>query len=317
MQGVFSGVVGALFAALVLLSAQAPGVAAPGTSAKTADGHRVDRVDRVPRGVFSPDDRGFVPSWYAKEAAGVGALLSRVERSKCSAFCVGDRLIASAAHCLLRNLAKRQAAGTLPAETGPAETGPTETGPADTVLTDMARSFTFVLQNPVATAKIKIGAIGTTVLAGRAPINTVDDWLLAELSAPVCRGRVLNIGGDSGRPLALIGHQQDRRNGLSFAANCDGSLHRLGTKAASITGQFLQPQDLVFHDCDAAGHASGAPLFAVGAGQSLTVVGIHSGSFQRVFRDRRTGRAFQAAINVASGLRAWRPALDALLTAAR
>ncbi|MEM8626796.1 MAG: hypothetical protein AAGF32_02545 [Pseudomonadota bacterium] len=312
MQSAFSDVVGALFAALVLLSAQAPGVAAQGTSAKTADGHRADRVDRVPRGVFYPEDRGFVPSWYAKEAAGVGALLSRVERSKCSAFCVGDRLIASAAHCLLRNLAKRQAAGTLPAEKGPAEMGP-----ADTVLADIARSFTFVLQNPVATAKIKIGAIGTTVLAGRAPINTVDDWLLAELSAPVCRGRVLNIGGDPGRPLALIGHQQDRRNGLSFAANCDGSLHRLGTKAASITGQFLTPQDLVFHDCDAAGHASGAPLFAVGAGQSLTVVGIHSGSFQRVFRDRRTGRAFHAAINVASGLRAWRPALDALLTADR
>src|SRR5690349_1075459 len=55
-------------------------------------------VERV--AVFGADDRQPVPSKYQATAQSIGVLFNNQTRTVCTAFCVGDAIIATAAHCL-------------------------------------------------------------------------------------------------------------------------------------------------------------------------------------------------------------------------
>jgi hypothetical protein len=147
---------------------------------KSGVGHIDTKGFVAPVAVFGKDDRRRLPKRLSALQDGIGVLFSVRDKSLCSAFCVGDDMIATAAHCFYRT--------------------------AQEPLPDI-RHFVFgrireEIRTHTRIAGFQSGSSPQNVLSGsmrlriRPPIEATRDWALARLAKPLCRGqsRLHNFG---------------------------------------------------------------------------------------------------------------------------
>lgn len=265
-------------AAMAMMPATKP------TTAPTALVHKVDVLGR--------DERTRVPARYRKTAESIGLLWQRGTGRACSAFCVGDTLIATNAHCVVRidgrpvrNLHLFRFM--LAPEGGVARRS-------------HVSSLLFAANNQ---PKLSFYAGDRK---GRESLGSMEhDWAFARLAKPLCRAKALRFvnetrdgrphttasAASSAPPTARSETHQDRL--FMIAYHGDRALQDRWYSGDCKT-QPAKRSGLLFHTCDTFKGSSGAPLMRLRNGEP-EVVGINVGTYEfsryRVTRMRtRTGR---------------------------
>jgi protease YdgD len=263
----------ALVAALTV--PQVPSPAAAGLPAPPKAAHP---SPLTPVAVFGTDDRiELAPESHAA-AGSVGLLVDLDRKTVCTAFCIAESTVMTAAHCLYpagRRAAPRFGAfrfrSSLAASRGEARIA--------------SRAHTRSGGDGRAAAPV---ATGATRLSLRPPIDAVDDWAVLRLDRNVCPSGGLRL---SRRPtediLALarrgrlysIGFHRDFENfARAMAPACDAARSFGSAGWDAIARDFRRPDDLVLHTCDTGGSSSGAPLLVDGP-DGPEVVGINVGTY--------------------------------------
>ncbi len=224
--------------------------------------------------VFGADDRVGLGREPHQLKSRIGVLFSPKSRTMCTAFCVADDVIATAAHCLFRT-----AGDPLP----PIEDFRFTRG-KDGAAGGSARIAGFgtrsSLQNVIS---------GSSSLSVCPPIGATRDWALARLSAPVCRGHTLKLapqtpaalgGAASSQRLFLVGYHRDFAD-WRIAISRECGVKRMGPDAEGegFRRDFVDPERLILHTCDTGGASSGAPLLMQGPNGEPVVVGINVGTY--------------------------------------
>ncbi|MDO9384219.1 MAG: peptidoglycan-binding protein [Hyphomicrobiaceae bacterium] len=225
-----------------------------------------------PVAVFGRDDRVQLPGKLAALETKIGLLYDRRTRSVCTAFCVSERIIATAGHCVFRT----------------SEEKPPPLG-----------GYLFRLRGvkPEASSSIAAAANGggsQNVLSGamrintRPPIDASRDWALLKLTKPVCSKGVLRLTRRSPEELMQLGkakqiyqvayHRDFANWKLAYGPACE--VRRDFEKApwGNIARDFTEANHLVLHTCDTGGASSGSPLLTDGP-QGPEVVGINVGTY--------------------------------------
>ncbi len=226
-----------------------------------------------PVAVFGADDRTLLPERMKGLEDKIGMLYEPASRSVCTAFCVDETTVATAAHCLYRTRGEN----------------PLPLANITFRLSSMGR------RTPgVRIAGARHGAApqnvitGTTSLSTKPPIDATRDWALVRLASPACRKgglplvrktpAELSAGADS-RPVYQVGYHGDFGNWqLTLSPPC--SVRRLGPSEGGrlIAGDFADAGALILHTCDTGGASSGSPLFVDGP-RGPEVVGINVGTY--------------------------------------
>lgn len=224
--------------------------------------------------MFGRDQRAAVSGQSKPLERSIGLLINARDSLVCSAFCVDDATIATAAHCLFRTA--------------------TETPPR---LVD----FEFARRDSKAGAVTSVriqgaaeGAADQSVLAGsrrlaiKPPIEATLDWALVRLEKPVCRGAVLPV-----TPLApdeIISAARERRLHqvafhrdfagwrLAMGRDCGAARNFEAADWSGIAKDFVDADNLILHTCDTGGASSGSPLLVDGPG-GPSVIGINVGTY--------------------------------------
>lgn len=225
-----------------------------------------------PIAVFGRDDRVTLPEKFAALEGKIGLLYERRSRSVCTAFCVSDRIIATAGHCIFRTSD----------ETPPALGG-----------------FIFRLRGvrPEATSPIAGAANGggaQNVISGamrintRPPIDASRDWAMLKLSKPVCTKGFLRMTrrspdeltklADEKRVYQVAYHRDFPNWKLAYGPACGVQRDFPNAPWANIARDFTEANHLVLHTCDTGGASSGSPLLTDGP-QGPEVVGINVGTY--------------------------------------
>lgn len=225
--------------------------------------------------VFGDDDRVPLPRNMAALANSVGLLSSSSERTACTAFCVGRRTVATAAHCVFRTAGERR--------------------------TDLA-SFHFTVGRATDRRKAWItgrshGAHRQHVIAGSStltitpPIDATRDWALMRLDQPVCERHSLFVEkstparldrlGSSGRLLHVAFHGDFGNWKLALSRACATKRALDAQVRRQIKRDFADTRALVLHECDTGLASSGSPLLALGGDNRLSVVGMNVGTYQQ------------------------------------
>lgn len=222
--------------------------------------------------VFGPDGRRRLDKGHGPLAGKIGLLTDRRTRQVCTAFCLGERTIATAAHCIYG-----------------------VKGDAPPKLSD----FTFRLahashrqQTRIAGTRTRAAeqfvAAGTTSLSIRPPIDATSDWALVRLAAPVCKTGGLALSrltpaeltrpGASAKVYHVAFHRDFPSWRLAIDRTC--AIRRSSGQAdrARIAQDFARPERLILHTCDTGGASSGSPLLVDGP-SGPEVVGINVGTY--------------------------------------
>lgn len=228
--------------------------------------------------VFGDDERGPVtPAWTAA-AANVGILHDRELKPICTAFCVGRRTIATAAHCL---------AGKSGAPMSRARDFTFTLDPTDGV-----RSHSRLVPAPQPAQETGDGGAalvtGSATLRMKPPIESAGDWALAHLETPICTGGGLRLSTRTPAEVAasvaarrtvnLAFHKDRADAGILLAGNCGVGAPHTHADPARIAREFAHPERLLLHTCDTAAGSSGSPLVVDGA-YGPEVIGVNVGSY--------------------------------------
>ena len=241
--------------------------------------------------VIGDDSRRMVPARFGTVSLGVGAVITQGAKDGCSAFCVGDRVAATAAHCLIGKDLNRTAF-VFPKRgenaLGSAVAG-FETGTA-------------------ASHVIK----GLTALRTTPPINVGSDWALMRLEHPICRGRafpLMDISEFQAFPAStrsgsflLASHADYRRGDISYSGPC-----RVGIPDKTTADAFGRSETVMLHDCDAGTGASGGPMLVNGP-RGVAVIGLNNGTY--LAKDR--GQAARVQFNTGAWATDFRPLVSRL-----
>jgi hypothetical protein len=238
---------------------------AEGRAQETADLHRV--------AVFGRDNRSRLPKHLDALRQKIGLIYNERTRTVCSAFCVGDDVIATASHCVYRTRG---------------ETPP----PAERFF--FARPGTSSASVRFAGAasrssaqQIVAGAVG---ISTKPPIEAARDWALIKLQGPACRGRTLAVKpltideiekeAAASRIYQVAFHRDYGRWTMAYSEPCfagrRGEQH--GPTPSVTDKDFSDPLNLVLHTCDTGGASSGSPLL-VETSSGPQVVAINVGTF--------------------------------------
>lgn len=221
--------------------------------------------------VFGNDDRVVLGGKYAGLENKIGLLYERRSQSVCTAFCVSDRVIATAGHCVFRTSE---------------ETPPSLTG------------FEFRLGGvrPKARSAIAGGSeagaqfvtSGAMRINTRPPIDASRDWALLRLAKPICEKNFLRLTRRSPEELTLlseakriyqVAYHRDFANWkLAYAPACEIRRNFSQVPWGSIARDFTEANHLVLHRCDTGGASSGSPLLTDGP-NGPEVVGINVGTY--------------------------------------
>jgi protease YdgD len=224
--------------------------------------------------VFGRDDRSQSTSAVKAFERSVGLMVNARERLVCTAFCVDDRVVATAAHCLFRtaddtpprlsDFTFLRGLGTRP--------GAERSGVAGSE--DAAAE-----QNVVA---------GSRRLSVRPPIEAARDWALVRLAKPLCRGSALAIARQTpdeiitaarDKRLFQIGYHRDVSNWrLTIASGCGAAQNFEAGDWKDISRDFVAAEHLLLHSCDTGGASSGSPLL-IETKSGPRVVGINVGTY--------------------------------------
>lgn len=266
-------------------------------------------VSRV--AVFGADDRKALPGERRALERSVGLLYDKKSRTVCSAFCVGDEIIATAGHCVLH--------------------------PKGEPASDLA-TMTFRLPALKKVARVA-GAprrqagqqvtTGSIELSTTPPIAAADDWALVKLDAPVCKGGALAVSARSADDLVKLSAAQ-RIYQVSFHRDLPGWQLAYGAPCSirrsfetadrdAIGRDFSDAESVIFHDCDTGGASSGSPLLMDGA-KGPEVIGINVGTYVQARVLTQNGEVLHrykadSVANTGASATAFAPRLDAFLKA--
>ncbi len=222
--------------------------------------------------VFGKDDRTAVPQRLDKVADSIGLLFNNQTRTVCSAFCVAENMIATAAHCVARNKPK----GSVRYE-----------------------DFTFARRYGQSRDFWKIegaaaGAAEQSIMSGdfklrvRPPIDAVHDWAIMRLQGKGCPGGGLAVRGlsnedlmqeaEAGRIFQISYHRDWAQWRPAYSKPCTIGRDFDAVKWSAIAPDFLNPDNMILHTCDTGGASSGSPMLLDGPGGPV-VVGINVGTY--------------------------------------
>jgi len=236
-----------------------------------------------PVAIFNGDQRIEVPEQYGALEGKIGMLYEQSTQTLCTAFCVGQGIIATAAHCLFQ--------------------------PKNNKLPDL-NEVTFRLSygktyqtsgingrhTPFAKNSI---AVGTTSFNNEPPLSAPKDWALVRLERPICRFGPLKIDP---RPVQeLIEKSQQKKIfqvayhwdwkhwQLAYSTPCKVSRDFDQIKWRFIKQHFINFHELVLHDCDTGGASSGSPIL-MDTPEGPAAVAINVGTYTRTRILLREGR---------------------------
>lgn len=204
--------------------------------------------------VFGPDDRINVPAKLDWVAQRIGILFNNQSRTVCTAFCVADNVIATAAHCF----AKNQSAT-----------------PARYSDFNFARNYdrsrTFVRLEGAAT-----GAAAQHVTSGdfrlrvRPPIDAAYDWALARVPRNTCPADSLRIdpaplealiaASNAGQVFQVSYHRDWAQWRPAYSKPCRIARDFEQVNWQAIAPDFMKAEHMVLHTCDTGGASSGSPI---------------------------------------------------------
>ncbi len=273
----------------------------------------VERLAR-PVAVFGPDDRVLLPADRSALSASIGLLYESRSHSVCTAFCVGDDVIATAGHCLFRTDGERA---------------------------PRLQGFQFRLQpknGPSAISRIagadrnaepQYIASGSQKLRVNPPIDAAHDWALVRLHTPICKGRTLPLSRQpeseliklsAAQRVYQVAYHRDFGNWeLALGAPCAIRRSFNGADWKAISKDFVEATHVILHTCDTGGASSGSPMLIDGpAGPE--VIGINVGTYLQAKILTQGGEVLhryrsETVANTAVATSAFRPAFDALLRA--
>ncbi len=227
----------------------------------------------MPVAVFGSDDRTAPPPSLQPYQEALGLLFNIRSRTVCSAFCVADGMIATAAHCIYR--------------AGGAAVAPK--------LADFwfARSYD-TAKDYARIAGFNIGAASQNVLAGSTtlnlspPIDATRDWALVRLSRPICSKSKFDIvamppdeivkQSQQKKLFQLAYHRDFKQWRVAYSRPCSSARSFDAADWPAIAADFTLPETLVLHTCDTGGASSGSPLL-IETPQGPKVVGINVGTY--------------------------------------
>lgn len=268
----------------------------------------------VPVAVFGKDDRIKLPAGYEGLKQSIGVLINTRSNSICTAFCVGDQLVATASHCLFRT-----AGEALPRT-------------ADIVFArdkDNPRSQSRIAGHETGSATQHVMS-GSMRLSVRPPIEATRDWAVVKLAQPVCRGAVLKIRqmestaiereAREGRVFQVAYHRDFENWQLAYSQPCSVRREHEAAPWSTIARDFIEAQHLVLHQCDTGGASSGSPLL-VDTANGPEVVGINVGTYVQSKVMIQNGEVVHrskadAVANTAVNARAFADLLDGFKSAA-
>lgn len=260
---------GVLVLAASLLSGPA---AAAGLGAKSLEGPAAGAslVHRI--AVFGEDGRKGLPARYRALESKIGLIYDTRSRTVCTAFCVSETMVATAAHCLYRTAGERP---------------PRLTDFTFRILAKGRGSVT-----PLAGAAS--GSVGQNIVAGSSrlsvhpPIDATNDWAIAKLAAPACTAGGLRISRRApavlaapaeSNPVYQIAFHRDFVNWkLAYDAPCGVAREFHKANWDAVARDFRDPERLMLHTCDTGGASSGSPLLVDGP-SGPEVIGINVGTY--------------------------------------
>jgi hypothetical protein len=251
--------------------------------------------------IFGDDDRVEMPARLDPVGRSIGMLFNNEARTVCTAFCVGDNTIATAAHCLFKT------AGETPPRVADFWFGRLNGNPA--------RDFARIAG--VATASTPQHVMsGSTALSVRPPIDATRDWALVRLSRPLCKNAALPIkllGADeivkeaNDKKLFQVAFHRDYANWkLAYSKPCEAGRSFPGASRAAIAKDFVDVEQLILHKCDTGGASSGSPLL-IDTADGPAVVGINVGTYVQsrvMMRDGQVLHRFKAETVANTGVAA-------------
>lgn len=260
------GVCALVAAAVLTLSAAAH----TATLAPSSTGRAPSVVHKV--AVFGGDDREPVPTRYASVARGIGLLFNNRTRTVCTAFCVSEAILATAAHCLIGPAAGRASRA------------------ADFAFArhhdrnkDLVRVEGFASRSAAQNV-----VTGDFALSVRPPIDAAHDWALLRLSRPACTGHVLTLKvlapdklieeGRAGRVFQVSYHRDYTQWKPAYSKPCTVARDFDNAEWPTIAPDFIEAERMILHTCDTGGASSGSPLL-VDTVRGPAVVGINVGTY--------------------------------------
>ncbi len=255
--------------------------------------------------VIGKDDRKGVSWTHRSVAGGVGILYRNQDLGQwqCTAFCVSSNVIATNAHCLLK------------------ENGNTHLGnmsfripPVQLFKKDSYLSFLRSNRSGPNADLVSVegGVAGLSLFSGDyRGSNEVSllgkDWALAKLEKPICKGRALQFTDASMDLLQMASRNRDVFM-VGFHGDTDMSSRRVSRNCVIYSRdnkKYFPARDreivqnsgtLVPHSCDSSEGSSGSPIF-LNTRHGPRVVGINLGSFGHskyvVRRHRYTRRVIE------------------------
>jgi protease YdgD len=261
-------------------------------------GEAASYITRV--AVFGKDDRSPLPARLKSLEGSVGLLYDQQTRTVCSAFCVGDDIVATAGHCLYGTDHER----------APKLASFTFRLPA------MKQSVPTPIAGTRAEGVSQYVASGSIELRTRPPIDASHDWALVRIAKPMCRGNALPLSDASQADMMKlaatkrvyeVGFHRDFGNWtLAYGSPC--SLRRSfdGVDWDSIVKDFAEARNVLFHTCDTGGASSGSPLLVDGD-NGPEVVGINVGTYvqaQVLLQDGQVVHRYKASAVANTGVAA-------------
>ncbi|KAB2851586.1 MAG: trypsin-like serine protease [Hyphomicrobiaceae bacterium] len=243
-------------------------MAAPLQSSTARPPSRVERV-----AVFGTDDRTVPPSQYAAIKNQIGLVYNTQAKTVCTAFCLGPKLVATAAHCVF----KISGADKLPKL-------------SDFVVA-MPRAVDREM-SPISGATL--GSAQQNVISGaneirvKPPIDAASDWALLRLANPICEGAFevkalpaeeLVQKARAGQVFMLSYHRDYPDWRLAYSKPCEVEQDYKGSpKWTEIKRDFSRSDLLILHRCDTGGASSGGPILVEGK-DGVFVAGINVGTY--------------------------------------
>lgn len=269
---------------------------------------RPSSVQRI--AVFGTDDRVVLPAEKAALARSIGLLYEGRSHSVCTAFCVGDDVIATAGHCLYRTEGERPLR---------------LKGVQFRLQARGERMTTSRIAGTEHNGEAQHVAAGSLKLRIRPPIDAAQDWALIRLQSPICKGRALPISRQPTNALIRlsaaqrvyqVSYHRDFGNWqLALGAPCAIRRSFDGADWKAISKDFVDASHVVLHTCDTGGASSGSPMLIDGpAGPE--VIGINVGTYLQAKVLTQHGEVVhryksETVANTAVGAGAFRPVLEA------
>lgn len=298
--------------------------AASGAGPTNADSHskQVSQLDRgITPGLWGADTRTPVPARLGYIKPMVGRLVSEVgEGIVCTAFCVGDDIVATASHCLFSANRTRSRV-------------PLSSFHVDFADRDKLASSTIAGKDE-ASKQWNVVA-GTTHFPVHSPLYNARDWALLKLAAPICRRRQIEVVPIPktqellklvhGKKLFTIGYMVHSHGiELLYSGNCETTptLALLRKVWAVVRSQFVDPENIIPHRCGFAPGASGSPVLAEIEGR-VVVIALNNGTVpvpaylligKSPEQQRKIIRAMPEAANIAVSAMSFKMQIEQLRT---